>query len=784
MNSLKLGLRLVGRLWRGTDRESAELRARHARVFLSMAPWLMGVSVLNVGNIALALREHVAWPPLLAWALLMLLLCVGGLRGWWRWRARPMHSAPAKLVHRATGHAGLYGLMWAVPVMLWFGAVGAPQQMLLAVLVTGTLAAGTFALAALPTAALAFGWTLSLGSAISLLLSDVSVRLAALGLLMAYAGVLTVVAVHLARVMAARYASESQVARQDEVVGLLLRDFEDAAADALWEVDAQGRFVQPSRRLEELFGRGAAQLLPLGLCGALKALQTDGSQDVVQLRQIFERGAAFRDHVVRVLLEQGVRWWALTAKPLRDREGRHEGWRGVIADVTARHQSHLHLSHLAHYDCLTGLANRFSLRNRLAQLVEYTQPPGGRRGALLCLDLDNFKTINDSLGHAVGDAVLQEVATRLRHHMRKADLCCRLGGDEFAVVLDDVRSDAEAQQLAQRLVEALHRPMDVQGFTVSAGASVGLAFLPDHAQSVDEALNAADLALYAAKGDGRGRMQVFTPAMGADRRRRMDLEAGLREALARKELHLVYQPQVNLASLTVVGVEALLRWQHPRLGAVSPAEFMAVADAVGLSHELGAWVIERACADAQQGLLPGRVAINVSVSQARHPDFVDVLRSQIQRHRLHPGRVEIEVTEALLNDHAPSALKRLEALRQLGVRVALDDFGAGYCSVAHLRQFPFDCLKIDRQCIGELTQSDEAQCIVQTLLGLAQGLGMETVAEGVEDGTQMDLLRRIRCESIQGHWVARPMPARELAGWHAQWSAQAQGAGRIEALCA
>lgn len=770
--TLNSGLQLFGRLWSGTDRDSAELRARHARVMLALTPWMMGVSLLNAGATVLALHGSVDPTPLLVWAALMAVLCAWGIRGWRRSRQRVAPGMPFKLVHRATWHAALYGLLWAVPPVLWFDGVQPPAQLLLATLITGTLAVGSFALAALPSAAMAFLWVLAAGAAVTLLRSDMPLHYPVLALLACYTVALSLVAYHLARVMAARHLSEREAARSDEVVGLLLRDFEDAAADVLWEVDAQGRFVHPSRRLVELLGHGAERLLPLGLQAAVESLQAEGSRGAERLFQAFERGEAFRDQVVRVQVDQGVRWWSVTAKPLLDADGRPSGWRGVIADVTAERQSHQHLSYLAHFDSLTGLANRVSLRHRLTQMIEQSQLPSGRRGALMCLDLDNFKTINDTLGHAVGDAVLQEMATRLRQHMRKSDLCGRLGGDEFAVVLDDVRSDEEAHQLAQRLVTALQAPMEVAGLTVRAGASIGLTFLPDHANTVDEAMSAADLALYAAKGAGRGRVHLFTVELGADRRRRWDLERELREALVRNELRVVYQPQVDVRSWDVVGVEALVRWVHPKLGAVMPSEFIAVAEEAGLIHDIGAWVIDRACHDAQQWLKPLRVAVNVSVSQAQHPSLVDVLRSSIQRHRVAPERLEVEVTESLLAGHTHAALQCLHGIKQLGVRVALDDFGTGYSSLAYLRLFPFDKLKIDRSYIRELKQTQEARAIVRTMLELAHVLGMDTLAEGVEETGQFEALRRVGCETIQGHFVAHPMPAPDVADWLERWREQ------------
>ena len=353
---------------------------------------------------------------------------------------------------------------------------------------------------------------------------------------------------------------------------------------------------------------------------------------------------------------------------------------------------------------------------------------------------------------------------RLRKLMRKGDLCGRLGGDEFALVLDDLRSDDEARQLAQRMVAALRVPVEVKGRSVASGVSIGLAFVPEHARSVDEALAAADLALYAAKAAGRGRVHGFTPELGISQRRRLDVERELREALVRNQLRVVYQAQVDLQSWRIVGAEALVRWDHPQLGPVSPAEFVPVAEETGLIHNIGAWVLDRACADASGPLNGLRIAVNVSTAQVQRESFVNELRAQLARHRLREGQLEVEITESLLMENVNEALHNLHAIKQLGVRIALDDFGTGYSSLAYLRLFPFDKLKIDRAFVRELMQASDARAIVRTILELARVLGMSTLAEGVEEPAQLEVLRRVGCSGMQGFLVARPMPAAGAGG--------------------
>jgi diguanylate cyclase (GGDEF)-like protein/PAS domain S-box-containing protein len=757
------------RLLVGRGRERNEQRARHLRSVLATTPWMMLATLFSGLVCVMVLRDQVGDAALGLWFGLLFLLCLSGGLGWLRSRRRSLQEVPAKLIWRATVHAGLLALIWAWLPLAWFAGATSTVQLFIAVMMTGMMAGGAVALAMLPSASLIYVLLICTGSLIGLQRSDYPLAGLVQSLLLVYAAVLVLASVAVMRLFTLRFESEREAARQSEVVGLLLRDFEETTADVLWEVDRTGRFTQVSERLAQLLERPAAKVGQLGLVTVLQSLQAEGSHGVERLRQAVERGEAFRDQVVRVATAQGTRWWSVTAKPLSDAEGKATGWRGVISDVTAERKSHQHLSYLAHYDSLTGLANRVSVRNRLAQAVEQASQPSGRRCALMCMDLDNFKAINDSLGHSVGDAVLQEMARRLRQQMRKSDLSGRLGGDEFAVVIDDVRDPDEVLQLAQRLVAAMRVPVQAMGMTVASGVSIGLAFLPEHARSVDEALVAADLALYAAKAAGRGRVHAFTEALGASQKRRMSVERELRDALLRDQLQVLYQPQVDIESWTIVGAEALIRWQHPTLGAVSPVEFIAIAEDTGLIHNIGAWVLDRACADAQAWLKPLRIAVNVSTSQVKRAGLVGELRAQLQRHKLSPDRLEIEITESLLMENVDGALENLHAIKQLGVRIALDDFGTGYSSLAYLRLFPFDKLKIDRAFIRELMLASDARAIVRTMLELARVLGMDTLAEGVEEPAQLEVLRRVGCSAMQGFLVARPMTAQDLAALMERW---------------
>jgi diguanylate cyclase (GGDEF)-like protein len=394
----------------------------------------------------------------------------------------------------------------------------------------------------------------------------------------------------------------------------------------------------------------------------------------------------------------------------------------------------------------------------------------------LCLDLDHFKTINDTLGHAVGDALLQEVARRMLACTRRSDMVARLGGDEFAVILRDLGGADEAEQLTRRLLEGLQAPCDVQGARIAVQASVGVAMAPRDGTDIDALLNHADLALYAAKSAGRGEFRFFTPQMATLTRRRILVEQALRGALERRELTLSFQPLVDMARWRVTGFEALLRWQHPELGEVLPAEFVAVAEEAGLIAPIGEWVIGEACHEAARWPAGLTVSVNVSPVQAISHDLLRIVQAALQHSGLAPQRLELEITESVFLHETQGTTQVLRALREAGVRIALDDFGTGYSSLAYLRRFPFDTLKIDRSFVRELMTRRDARAIVKMIIGLAQTLHMRTVAEGVEEPAQASVLARYGCLELQGHLVARAMPAEAVKGFLADWAAQARPA--------
>lgn len=447
----------------------------------------------------------------------------------------------------------------------------------------------------------------------------------------------------------------------------------------------------------------------------------------------------------------------------------HEGgWVATYEDVTERRAAEKQVRFLACHDALTRLPNRTLFSERIDQAL--MQLGRGGRFAVLCLDLDRFKQINDTLGHPTGDALLQRVAERLLGCVHETDTVARLGGDEFAVIQTHIETQDDAFSLARRIVEALSAPFAIDDQTVSIGVSIGLATAPDDAQSASGLLKNADAALYRAKADGRGTWRCFEPDMDMRLQIRRTLENDLRTGLAEGQFELFYQPFYDLGRDRICGFEALLRWNHPVRGQVQPSEFIAVAEEIGLIVPLGDWVLRRACQDASLWPEGIKVAVNVSPAQFGSTSLIGSVEAALLASSLSPSRLELEITETVLLTKTDDTLDVLDALRSRGIKIAMDDFGTGYSSLSYLRRFPFDRLKIDRSFIQDVTTSADSGAIVRAILALGSSLGIMTTAEGVEDVDQLIRLRAEGCNEIQGYYVSKPIPVADVADLIARWS--------------
>ena len=446
---------------------------------------------------------------------------------------------------------------------------------------------------------------------------------------------------------------------------------------------------------------------------------------------------------------------AVVRRPMAD-----GGWVGTHEDITDRRQAEMKIAHMARHDALTDLPNRMLLRERLSEALAHVER--GQRLAVLYLDLDQFKNVNDSLGHPTGDELLRVVAARLRGCVRETDTISRVGGDEFFIIQPDIADAADAARLARRISEAVKAPYDLQGHLVMVDASIGIALAPEDGTDANELLKNADMALYGAKADGRGVYRFFEPNMDARMKERRILELALRKGFDNGEFELYYQPVLNLDTGHVRCCEALLRWHHPERGTVSPAEFIPVAEEIGLIVALGEWVIRQACDDAAHWPDNVDVAVNLSPTQLSSNSLLPTVLNALASSGLPAHRLELEITEAVLMQNSEHNLRTLHQLRGLGIRISMDDFGTGYSSLSYLRSFPFDKIKIDRCFIKGLGDDSESDAIVQAVAGLADSLKMTTTAEGVETRQQLDRVRALGCTDVQGFYYSPAVPVHEL----------------------
>jgi diguanylate cyclase (GGDEF)-like protein len=746
------------------DAEASYFRAKQLHALLRLTPQMMLANGINAVLICAFFWEQVPRWALLGWLGALTFVALTQTAGWWRHGRTPQRAhASRRALRLAAWHAGVLALLYAIVPIYLFPRIDEEARLLVATFTAGMICAGAFALFTVPQAAIAWTVLLSLGGIYALAAAGKPLYFYVAVLLVVYAGVIVATALSMARIFLARLQAEAEKDRQKQVVDLLLRDFEAHASDWLWEADVSGKLRHVSVRLAEALGQPVAALQGADFIEAIAthAGAETQPQALVHLRQRLQRPQPFRDLVVPVIVRGAQCWWALTAKPLVDETGLHQGWRGVGSDITNARRHELELSRLANFDSLTGLANRHQFRARLSMLHAGART---RSCALILLDLDNFKAVNDTLGHGVGDQLLCSIALRLQALTQPDDLLARLGGDEFVLLIPGEATAPFILARAQALVAALREPCIIDGMRIEARASVGVALGADGV-SAEDLLKNADMALYAAKDAGRDAVRVFDQTMQARASSRLGVLNDLGLALEREQFSLQYQPQIDISSGAVTTFEALLRWQHPQRGAVAPSEFIPVAEETGLIVPIGAWVLRNACQEALRWPPDVRVSINLSAVQCASRSTVEVVREVLMSTAIEPDRVELEVTESSLIADSSTARETLLALKRMGVRVALDDFGTGYSSLAHLRHFALDKLKIDRSFVAALERQsdDQAEAIVRSIVQLGQGLKLQIVAEGVETQEQLSILSELGCSGVQGFLFAQPMPASEVA---------------------
>lgn len=562
------------------------------------------------------------------------------------------------------------------------------------------------------------------------------------------------------------YLDVTERARLEEELATRNEQFDAALnnmAQGLLMYDRDGKLVISNRRFAELFGiaweKWNATALGKTMEEGMRLVHEWTSVTEKNRTQIVSdvRGLLERRKTGQIVIERtdGKTFSSLLAPTASG------GFVVTFEDVTEQRRTEAKISYMAHHDALTDLPNRVLFYEKLEKLL--ARLPQDTTFAVLSLDLDNFKSVNDTLGHPIGDKLLQAAAKRMRGCIRNVDLVARLGGDEFAVVQSSLNQPADTTMLASRLIEAVSAPYVLDGHQVAIGTSVGIAIAPTDGRTPDQLMRNADLALYRCKADRGNIYRFFEPQMDARMQERRALELDLRKALVNNEFTLNYQPIVSLKTGKITTCEALIRWHQPERGAVPPLEFIPIAEETGLIVPIGKWVLERACLDAGGWPEDILLAVNISPAQFKSGDFVQVVTSVLEKSRLPARRLELEITELVLMQDSAATLSMLHELKDLGVGVAMDDFGTGYSSLGYLRSFPFDRIKIDQSFIADISESKESLAILRAVVGLGSSLKIATTAEGVEAAKQLELLRSEGCTEVQGYFFSPPKPAAEVA---------------------
>ncbi|RNJ62626.1 MAG: GGDEF and EAL domain-containing protein [Porphyrobacter sp. IPPAS B-1204] len=667
--------------------------------------------------------------------------------------------APAALERSQNLNSVGSALCWVAAVLVFPALADGAQAITMLLVALVLMVSSTFVFSTSPLSVLIYIGILGAGAMASLALAG---EWQAMGGAILFTIASLVATIQVRSTFVKARLAEAAVLEKEAVVSLLLREFEENEADWLWEIDPARRLRSVSPRFAFALGRSQGDVEGKPLLEMVSGRNWESGQFPASLHDLAERlknRENFSNMLVQVSILGEERWWELSGTPMRDELGRFTGFRGVGSDVTEQRNSSEKIAYLARYDTLTQLPNRLHLTETLGEALRYAVQ-WRTRCALLMVDLDRFKAVNDSLGHMTGDKLLAQVSARLQSLMGENQLCGRLGGDEFAIVIRDASTQGVVRDLARRVIDRLSEPYQVDHNTLYVGASVGSAEGPRDGTSVEEMMRNADLALYRAKDMGGGEHCRFEQELHASAEERRSLEASLRKALGRDELVLHYQPVVDARSESVVGFEALVRWNSADHGFVSPAKFIPLAEDTRLIVPIGQWVMRKACHEARHWPEHVKVNVNVSPEQLLEPGFHDDVVQALAVSGLKPERLEIEVTESIFLRDASVARNALEQVMALGCSVALDDFGTGYSSLGYLRKLRFSTIKVDRTFVqGAAQGSAESLAIINAVVAMAQSLKMTTTAEGVETADEAELIRNLGCDKIQGYYFGRPMPA-------------------------
>ncbi|MGP1353413.1 MAG: putative bifunctional diguanylate cyclase/phosphodiesterase [Parasphingopyxis sp.] len=733
------------------ERHAPAGEVRTAQINILSRFTLYSGATQSICAVVFVILERQSLPLLLLLGWLALIIAATYLSARWLNRSsmiRRSDQLPVSKIRIAALDSAIRAALW-ISLPVYAAVTGAPINYTFTGGLVAMMIVSGISVAVIPSAVAVWVSTLAIGLAFAGLYGVGADALPGIAILAAFAAAAMVGFLLLARSWQGQIDRAGVLAAKRADIRYLLKEYEDRGAGWLWQVDSQYCLTYVSPRMGELLGTATYQLLGKSLSSALG--EGSGVGKLLAKRERFEK--------FELELKSGKdpRWITLSGSPVVSDDGEFQGYRGVGLDITDSKSSHAKLQHLANLDVLTGLPNRSRVRTLLDTALGDAKEKGVPC-AIMFLDLDGFKPVNDTFGHPKGDAVLKTVARRLKDVVGSRGAVGRIGGDEFAVVVDDAQSRVGVEALAEKLIAAVSEPYMIDNVQIRIGLSIGCAYGPIDGDTVDDLVRKADLALYHAKSLGRATFCNFDPQMQVAAEERVRLEHDMRQAIGTEQFHLLYQPLVSADTQRVTGFEALLRWNHPTRGPISPAVFIPIAEESGLVDELGAWVMRQACMDAATWPEDITVAVNVSPSQLVVPALPNTVSDALRKSRLQANRLEIEVTESVFMSAAGNAVDVLKRLRGLGVGIALDDFGTGYSSLGYLNKAVFHKLKIDGSFVREAGTREETVSIIRAIVMLANSFRLTITAEGVETAEDFNRMRDLGCHQIQGYLFGRPMP--------------------------
>jgi diguanylate cyclase (GGDEF)-like protein len=754
----------------GTPLQMSRLRAAQHRISSVMAPLVVPANLISGFYLLWMVQDSLGTRHFALCAAGLALVCLASCFAWKQPERRQKISATQQRTTISIVYAAIHAAYVAYIFYLSLLFLTVDLQYLPAILWCCFVTIGAMVTAPVARTSLVFIITASVCGCMATILSGVPQpflmcgAFLMLGLLAAFCSAM------FALTFARRHFAGIALDERNQDVSLLMRDFMEVSSHWLWRITAEGKFINVPDILATFLGKTKDDLVGTSLMDHMNQLTlkqsryTDEGDKLLMLANQLHMKQAFKDFAFQVAHADRRSWWSFTAQPVFDALGNFDGYRGVIADVSVRFAETQEIIQLAHYDSLTGLHNRASFADQIGSAWHRCKITG-REFALLSIDLDHFKQVNDTFGHQAGDALLREAAQRIISVIGPRDVAARLGGDEFAILHWIEGAHDYLPIMAQKIIAHLHEIFVIDNCPMRIGASIGMAIAPLHGTDPDSLARNADAALYQAKAAGRGTAVMFDETMQDWLRRRRRLEADLRVAVSHGDLQIAYQPIIDTDKRSIGSCEALVRWNHPEFGWVSPGEFIPIAEESGIIVALGEWVLNQACKTAMAWPKSISVAVNLSSHQLQAGTLLKVVEEALLSSGLDARRLDLEVTETVVLDATQSILDVMHALRAMGVRISLDDFGTGYSSLSYLRSFPFDRIKIDRSFVIDALESPTSAAIIETIVQLAQRLNMGLTVEGVETMAQFDMVRRLGASCIQGYLFSKPLLSADLDLW-------------------